>query len=239
MADVETTITITAPIESVLDQWAEGRRYNEWQPAATKKDVHLVTSSGIGPGARFRGTFKGAGELEYEIVDYQRPHLLAMRTVTKMGELRHTIRCEETPGSRRVSQFGEARFRGVYKLAGPLILMVFRRSFRQNDQALKRILEGSTSAVAARGGDRRAAVARGGFGRLRPRWSVVRSEARTLPLAAPVCQLLMMDGFATRPCPLRAPHDHWRQHRRHESEDAAGHVQPAVAGVHAQPPMER
>jgi uncharacterized protein YndB with AHSA1/START domain len=142
MADVETGVVINRPAEEVFDHWADGRLYNDWQPAAIKRDIRLLTPEPIGRGARFHGTFKGAGELEYEITDYDRPRRLAMVTHTRLGELRHTITCTSVSGGTSVSQIGEGRFRGLYQLLKPLLLLVFRRTFQQNDRALKWYLEG-------------------------------------------------------------------------------------------------
>src|SRR3954468_17709780 len=116
MADVDTSVTINQPIEEVFDHWADGRLYNAWQPAATKKDVRMVTPDPIGKGSRFRGTFKGAGELEYEIIGYERPRRLAMRTVVPMGTLHHTITFEPVAGGTLVRQAGDGALKGIFKL---------------------------------------------------------------------------------------------------------------------------
>ena len=148
MADVETSVTIDRPIEEVFEHWADGRLYNAWNPGATKKDVRMLTPDPIGKGSRFRGTFKGAGELAYEIIDHERPYRLAMRTVVPMGTLDHTITCEPVAGGTLVRQTGNAAFRGAFRLLRPIIIGTFRRSFRANDLALKDYLEGKTAAQA-------------------------------------------------------------------------------------------
>jgi uncharacterized protein YndB with AHSA1/START domain len=148
MADVETSVTINRPIEEVFDHWADGRLYNSWQPAATKKDVRLLTPEPLGKGSRFRGTFKGAGQLEYEVIGYERPNRLAMRTVVPMGTLHHTLTFESVAGGTLVRQTGDGALRGIFKLLSPIIFGSFRRTFRANDLALKEYLEGKTAAQA-------------------------------------------------------------------------------------------
>jgi len=150
MARIETSTVIGRPVEEVFDQWADGRLYNDWSQAAVKKDVRLLTPEPIGVGSRFRGTFQGNGEMEYEIAGYDRPRRLAMRAATKVGELTHAINCEPADGGTRVTQVGEARFKGVFRLLQPLLLMVFKRSFRTNQEALKRYLEGQDRPATAR-----------------------------------------------------------------------------------------
>ncbi len=141
MARVQTSVSISRPAEEVFDHWADGRLYNDWTPGAIKKDVRMVTPGTIGVGSRFRGTFKGAGEVEYEIVEYERPRRLAMITHAKIGDLRHTITCEQRDGATQVTEVGEAHFKGIFKLLGPFLISVFKKSFADNDRALKQYLE--------------------------------------------------------------------------------------------------
>jgi uncharacterized protein YndB with AHSA1/START domain len=141
MVRVQTTATIDRPPEEIFDHWADGRLYNAWCPGATKRDVRMVTPGPLGAGSRFRGTFKGAGEVEYEFVDYDRPRRLTMVMRPKMGDFRHQIDLEPVPGGTRVTQRGEGQLRGIFRLLGPLLQGTFARSFRANDAALKRYLE--------------------------------------------------------------------------------------------------
>ena len=142
MVKVETSITINRPPEEIFDHWADGRLYNQWTPAAIKKDIRMLTSEPVGVGSRFRGTFKGTGEVEYEIVEYDRPKRLTMVTHAKIGDLRHTITCEQLNGATQVLEVGEGQLKGIYKLLGPFLSSVFKKSFGDNDQALKQYLEG-------------------------------------------------------------------------------------------------
>jgi len=142
MIRVETNITINRPPEEIFDHWADGRLYNQWTPGAVKKDVRMVTPGPIGVGSKFRGTFKGIGELEYEILEYDRPRRLAMVTHVKIGDLHHIITCERIDGTTRVVELGEGQLRGIFKLLQPLFTSVFQKSFADNDRALKQYLEG-------------------------------------------------------------------------------------------------
>jgi uncharacterized protein YndB with AHSA1/START domain len=142
MIRIETSIIINRPAEEIFDHWADGRLYNDWTPGAVKKDVHMVTPEPIGVGSKFRGTFKGIGELEYEILEYERPRRLAMVTHVKIGDLRHTITCERIDGGTRVVELGEGQLKGIFKLLQPLFSSIFKKSFADNDRALKQYLEG-------------------------------------------------------------------------------------------------
>ena len=130
MIKVETSITINRPPEEIFDHWADGRLYNQWTPGAVKKDVCMVTPEPIGAGSKFRGTFKGIGELEYEILAYDRPWRLAMVTHVKIGDLYHTITFERIDGATRVVELGEGHLNGIFKLLQPLFTSVFRRALR-------------------------------------------------------------------------------------------------------------
>jgi uncharacterized protein YndB with AHSA1/START domain len=147
MIRVETSIMINRPPEEIFDHWADGRLYNDWTPGAVKKDVRMVTRTPIGVGSKFRGTFKGIGELEYEILEYDRPRRLAMVTHVKIGDLHHTITCERLDGGTRVTEVGEGQLKGIFKLLEPLFAAIFKKSFADNDRALKQYLEGEGAAV--------------------------------------------------------------------------------------------
>jgi uncharacterized protein YndB with AHSA1/START domain len=147
MIRVETSIMINRPPEEIFDHWADGRLYNDWTPGAVKKDVRMVTPEPIGVGSKFQGTFKGIGELKYEILEYGRPRRLAMVTHVKIGDLHHTITCERLDGGTRVTEVGEGQLKGIFKLLEPLFAAIFKKSFADNDRALKQYLEGKGAAV--------------------------------------------------------------------------------------------
>jgi uncharacterized protein YndB with AHSA1/START domain len=142
MIRVETSIIINRPPEEIFDHWADGRLYNDWTPGAVKKDVRMVTPEPIGVGSKFQGTFKGIGELKFEILEYGRPRRLAMVTHVKIGDLHHTITCERIDGGTRVVELGEGQLKGIFKLLEPLFAAIFKKSFADNDRALKQYLEG-------------------------------------------------------------------------------------------------
>src|SRR4051812_21602031 len=116
---VETSITINRPPEDIFEHWADGRLYNQWTPGAVKKDVRMVTPAPIGVGSRFRGTFKGMGEVEYEIVEYDRPRRLTLVTHAKIGDLSHMITCERRDGATYVKEVGDGTFKGIFRLLAP------------------------------------------------------------------------------------------------------------------------
>src|SRR4029079_3651891 len=116
MIKVETSITINRPPEEIFDHWAESRLYSRWTPGAVKKDVHMITPEPIGAGSKFRGTFKGIGEVEYEILTYDRTWRLAMGQHVQSGDLYHTITFERIDGATRVVELGEGQLRGIFKL---------------------------------------------------------------------------------------------------------------------------
>lgn len=141
MPRVNTSVLINCPIEEVFDHWADGRLSNDWNVMAVAKDVTMLTPEPIGRGSRFRGTFKVAGESEYEIVEYQRPHLLKMVASSPLGPLYHTVTCESVPGGTLLRQTADGDLRGLFKLLRPIVERSTRRNFRANDLALKRYLE--------------------------------------------------------------------------------------------------
>jgi hypothetical protein len=65
-----------------------------------------------------------------------------MVTHVKIGDLHHTITCERIDGGTRVVELGEGQLKGIFKLPAPLFTSVFKKSFADNDRALKQYLEG-------------------------------------------------------------------------------------------------
>jgi uncharacterized protein YndB with AHSA1/START domain len=146
---VEITATVNRPIEEVFSHWADGRLLNEWNPAAFRKDVAQVGQGPISAGTKFRGTFKGLGEIVYEIVEYQFPTLRTTAFETKFGRLRHTIQCEQVPGGTRFVSVGEAELKGIFPLLAPILRSAFRKSFKQEADALKHYLEAKSDRTKA------------------------------------------------------------------------------------------
>jgi len=106
--------------------------------------VTVLTQGPIGVGTRVERVAQFLGRrMEYvnEIVEYEPPALLAMRSVK--APFRMTVRYEledDGPGTRmRIRTEGDAS--GFYRRAGPLLAAAVRRSIGADLRRLRRILE--------------------------------------------------------------------------------------------------
>jgi uncharacterized protein YndB with AHSA1/START domain len=146
MARIAATNTIPCAPDVIFDHWTDGRRFPTWKPD-TAKHVELLTPEPVGLGSRFHGTYKGIGEVEWEIVDYERPHRVTTLAHTKFGDLRHTIVLESTAGTTQVTQIGETKPTGIMRLLGPIMAANIKKGFYGDAQLLARHLTEAVSAV--------------------------------------------------------------------------------------------
>ena len=144
MARIKSTGTIPSAQRVVFDLWSDGRRFPTWKPD-TAQQVELLTSEPVGLGSRFRGTYKGIGEVDWEIVEYEPPHRVTTLAHTKFGDLRHTIVLESTDGTTQVTQIGETTPKGVMRLLSPIMAANIKKGFSNDTQLLARYLEGATT----------------------------------------------------------------------------------------------
>jgi hypothetical protein len=148
VANVETSIIIERPLEEVFDHWADGRLHNRWD-ALGKGDARLLTPEPIGLGSRFRGTFLGAGMVEWGIFEYARPGRLTLRSTSEIGDVQVSILCVPAEGGTRMTQRAVTSLTGRWRLLGPLMRFVLAYHFRRNNRALKSYLEMKSDAPSA------------------------------------------------------------------------------------------
>lgn len=139
MARIQTASRMSFAPEVIFDQWTDGRRFPTWKPE-TAREVQLLTSEPVGLGSRFRGTYKGVGEVEWEIVEYQPPRRVTTLAHTKFGDLRHTIVLEPAGGTTQVTQIGQTRPRGVMRLLSPVMAASIKKGFQSDVETLSRYL---------------------------------------------------------------------------------------------------
>ncbi len=118
------------PREEIFPVAADPERQLEWD-AGTLKRVEKISPGPLGEGARYRGTFKGFGELEYDFVAYLPPAEFTHATTMRMGRMRHTFRFEPEPGGTRLTQIGRLAPNLLGRLMTPLIRLMLRRRFKR------------------------------------------------------------------------------------------------------------
>lgn len=160
MTRIRGSLAIACPVEEVFDIVADQRnepRYNPRMTASTK-----LTDGPIGIGTRFEATVRSWGKLRpitIEYTDFDRPHLVASRSVTPGAVAAGHIRCDPIAGGTLFSWDWTVTVNGPARLAGPVVGLVGRRQELAIWTGLQRLLEGSTDHV--------------GHARLPPRWFIV------------------------------------------------------------------
>jgi uncharacterized protein YndB with AHSA1/START domain len=140
MPSVRTTTTISAPPEEVFDAFADGRRMGAWHPGS-RSEIRLLTPGPIGKGSRFHASFKGSGEHDYELIEYDHPRRLVMRAPSPIGPLHHEVICEPVAGGTRLTQIGTTTVHDPRWLLAWLMRPLFAKLFRDSEPALRRYLE--------------------------------------------------------------------------------------------------
>jgi uncharacterized protein YndB with AHSA1/START domain len=146
MVRVEETTTIDAPPERVFRAAADPERQLEWD-AGTLRHVERLGDTPLGPGARYRGKFKGFGTVEYEFVEFDEPQAFAHRARVPVGQMTHRFTFEPTDGGTRVTQVGELEPSVLGRVMGPMVRRMFGKRFRLIGDELDRYL--ATGAGAA------------------------------------------------------------------------------------------
>lgn len=139
MLTIESSITIDRSPADVFDYAADARNHRTWNVNA--QSVEKISPGPIGRGTRFHGIYKGYGELEFELIEYERPTRFVMTSSTKAADFRHAFICEPVPGGMRLTQVGEVKPKGLMKLMAPMMNMMIKGQFRTNGANLKRTLE--------------------------------------------------------------------------------------------------
>lgn len=133
-------ITIARSQSEVFDYVVDTNNLLDWNTAALSCETRVGTDQ-IARGSRFRGSFKGYGEVEVEITEFDRPNRFTMVSATKAGRFCHTISLTNTPRGTRLTQGASLEPRGLSRLIAPIVASMIRRQFRRDNVRLKRVLE--------------------------------------------------------------------------------------------------
>jgi hypothetical protein len=113
------------PPEQLFDMLADIRNEPKWQPDV--RSVEKVTDGDVGQGTRFRGSYKGMGDMDVEITEYDRPNRLGF--ACKGSRMDMDVAFIFTP-SGSGSQIGgqiDTRLKGMSKLMTPLFPSMMRK----------------------------------------------------------------------------------------------------------------
>ena len=147
MFRVSESAVIPYPPAAVFETAADPHKQLEWDPN-TLKAVEKLTQGPLGPGARYRGSFKGFGVMEYEFPEFEPPRRFAHRARLPMGEVRHTFVFEPVPEGTRLTQEGQVTPNLLGRLLRPLMARRLRKRFRTIAAELDQYLRARPPAAA-------------------------------------------------------------------------------------------
>jgi hypothetical protein len=142
---IEEHAVIPRPRGEVFATAADPFRQLEWDPVTLRR-VEQLSDGPLAVGARYRGTFRGFGVLDYEFVEYEPDRRFAHLARLPMGELRHTFEFGDGPDGTTLTQVGELRPNLMGTVASPLMGRILRRRFQviaaEIDRYLRRSVDG-------------------------------------------------------------------------------------------------
>lgn len=129
MFKVSESLIIERPPAEVFETAVDPNNQLKWDPQTLQK-VEKLTAGPLGKGARYRGTFKGMGVVEYDFPEYEPDLRFAHHSVVNMGDLRHLFEFEAVPEGTRLIQSMIVEPKGFWALMTPLMKIMMRNRLR-------------------------------------------------------------------------------------------------------------
>lgn len=112
MIRVEASGTVKAKPEVVFDYLVDGRTLPEWSPKMASS-VEQLTPGGVADGTRYRGQFKGMGQVEWMMADVKRPASFVHLATPKMATVKHTWMFAPDAGGTKFTNVIEGKPKGI------------------------------------------------------------------------------------------------------------------------------
>jgi Polyketide cyclase / dehydrase and lipid transport len=150
---VEREAVLPHPVARVFAAAADPFTQLEWD-AVTLRRVEQLSDGPLGPGARYRGTFKGLGVVDYEFAVFEPDRRFTHLARIPMGELEHAFIFEAAPDGTRLRQVGELRPNLLGRLGAPVMRRMLEHRFHTIAIELDRYLRRTNASAAWRAADR-------------------------------------------------------------------------------------
>ena len=139
MIEHEFQTTVARSPEEVFDFLVDFRNEPQWEPNCQK--VEKTSDGPIGQGTTFRAQMKGLGQVESEIVDFERPARFATKDKARRMDGESKFRMEARDGGTQVSGKLRMRPQGPMRLLEPLMRPMMRRMLSQMPENMRRGIE--------------------------------------------------------------------------------------------------
>lgn len=125
---VEEEAVLPHPLPLVFAAAADPFKQLEWDPVTLRR-VEQLSDGPLGPGARYRGTFKGLGVVEYEYTEYEVDRRFVHRSRIPMGVMLHTFSFEAVAEGTRLRQVGELEANLMGRVGSPVMRRMLQHRF--------------------------------------------------------------------------------------------------------------
>jgi len=146
MKPVESSVVINRPIEECFAFLTDLGNDVEWRREWIEAEKTTDGPHGVGARYRLTGAFLGRRTATvYEAIAYEPNRLAAWKAVSGPLPLTFSRAFEGVEGGTRVTIRYEGEFRGLLKMAGPLLAGMGRRQLEGDYPKLKRVMESPAS----------------------------------------------------------------------------------------------
>lgn len=133
------SITIQRPLQDVFDLVSDPARDPEWNRNAIA--VRKLSAGPATRGARYQGTYKGFGECELEVVDYDPPHVATIAGTNKQGNFSYSYMIEPAGDGAMLREETQFSPRGILKIMAPMMRVMLARRVKELGEAARQHLE--------------------------------------------------------------------------------------------------
>ena len=126
--------SVAAPIEDLFDLMADPCTEEDWNPDAL--EVRRLDDGPIGPGARWQGRYKGMGDMQVTLDEYERPTRLVFSITGSRMDMRWTFNYAPGESATRLTAAGELTPKGAMRLLSPLLGPMMRHTFAKRPAQL-------------------------------------------------------------------------------------------------------
>src|SRR5215213_9634762 len=130
MAKIEVSTVINRPIEEVFAVLSNEENRSKW--SSTTIEVKKTSEGPIGVGTTWRGVDRIFGrrmERESVFTEYEPNRKITQKSTSGPVPFEVQLMYESVEGGTRVTVIADAQPRGLFKLAGPLLMRLRKRQF--------------------------------------------------------------------------------------------------------------
>jgi uncharacterized protein YndB with AHSA1/START domain len=135
MTQLNIATRVDAPVDELFDLMANPSAEEQWNPDAI--EVRRLDDGAIRPGARWKGRYKGMGEMDITLDACERPSRLVFSIVGSRLDMHWTFTfAADGPAASRLTAAADMRPKGALRLLTPLLGPMMRRTFSKRPEQL-------------------------------------------------------------------------------------------------------